>query len=224
MRGIVVSILVLIAASASSAAGIECRCFAPTAQQVTRFEERITDLPEPTYHYARYYAGLWLPPVTFRGETVIPSRIQAQFLPLKPGEESAIHIVGGGRLPPLRGEGCVASLDDPPLNDAFQIYARCNEPGGWTPGTQDIADLERRLALPKGAGPLNRYARHYAGVTESGIRLIRGVLVNSPTSSPGIFVGSEIELPLVAEDACNAIDVAYNPETKLSSASCHVTD
>lgn len=212
---------VLMAASKVTAAEDNCACFTPTVEQIAAFEERVAELPEPIYRYARYYAGWLLPPETVNGQTVMRRRIQGQFVPLKASEASAVHIVEGRRLPPLRGEGCIANVDIPPQNDAFLLFPRCNRPGGWTPGAAEIADLERRVVLPQGARPLDRYARHYAGVTDSGVRLIRAVFLDFAEGTPGINVESEIELPLIVEDGCAAIDVEYNPETKLSSVRCH---
>ena len=87
-----------------------------------------------------------------------------------------------------------------------------------------IAELERRLAMPEGTAPLARYARHYAGITESGVRLIRGVLLDAADSAPGVAIESEIELPLIETDGCGAIEVDYNPATTLASVHCHRTN
>lgn len=220
MRKVMLLVAVLGAASIGRAAENTCGCFTPTQEQIAGLEARITDLPEPIYHYARYYSGRSVPLATSKGQTVVQSRIQAQFLPLKPGEASAIHVVEA-RLPLLKGEGCIANLAVPPTDDAFEIYARCNRVGAWTPNAAEIAELERRLALPQGAAPLGRYARHYAGIADSGVRLIRGVFVDfAGATTPGIVVESEVELPLIAEDGCSAIVVEYNSETKLGSARC----
>jgi hypothetical protein len=216
--------VLLAAALAPMAAEQDCRCFTPTAEHIRPIEEGITDLPEPVYRYARYYAGVVLPPEPSKGQSAPRRRVLAEFVPSESGEPPAIHIVEDGHLPPLHGEGCIANLDVPPMSNAFEIYARCNRPGGWTPNAAEIADLERFIALPAGAEPLERYARHYAGVTDSGVRLIKGVLMAAPASSRGIALGSEIELPLIAEDGCAGIEVEYNPETKLASVHCHRSD
>jgi hypothetical protein len=225
MRGyLILSAVLLAATSAPIAAEQDCRCFTPTAENIRPIEEGITDLPDPIYRYARYYAGVVLPPEPSRGQGAARRRVLAEFVPSESGEPPAIHIVEDGRLPPLHGEGCIANRDIPPMNNAFEIYARCNRPGGWRPSTAEIAELERRLALPSGTAPLARYARHYAGVTESGVRLIKGVLLDAADSAPGIVVESEIELPLIEKDGCAGIEVDYNPETTLASVRCHKTD
>jgi len=224
MRKLALLAAILLGFPALGASGEDCACFTPTAEQISEIESRITDLPAPVYGYARYYAGRFLAPVTFRGQTVIPRRVDAQFRPPGAGDDPGIHIVAGGRLPPLRSEGCISYLDDPPSNDAFEIYARCNRPGGWTPSPAEIAGLETRLTVPVGTRPLDRYARHYAGVTESGVRLIRGVLVSAADGRAGITVETEIELPLVGDDGCGVITAQYNPDTQLGSIHCGKPD
>jgi hypothetical protein len=220
MRKFILLTAVLMAVPAATAAEEHCGCFTPTPEQVTAFEDRIADLPEPLYRYARYYAGWSFPPATFQGHTVVPLRIQAQFVPLKPGEASAVHIVEGHRMPPLQGEGCVANVGIAPVSTS-QIYPRCNQPGGWTPSATEIAELERRLVLPQDAAPLERYARHYAGVTDSGVRLIHAVFVDVDGTTPGVVIESEVELPLVADGGCGAINLDYNPATKQGSVRCN---
>ena len=69
--------LMAVLTAAPMAAGQEtgCGCFTPSLEEIARFEERVAELPEPVYHYARYYAGSLLPPVIFRGQAVVPRRI-----------------------------------------------------------------------------------------------------------------------------------------------------
>jgi hypothetical protein len=219
MRNIVFLACVVFAASASRAAEDDCGCFTPTAEQIADLETRITDLPAPVYDYARYYSG-WAVTATVNGRTVIRRYVQGQYLPLRGDAEAGIHIVEGRRLPPPKTEGCIANYDVPLLSDAFEIYARCNRPEGWTPDAAGIVALETRLALPPGAAPLARYARHYAGITESGVHLIQGIFVSAAGAVPGVVIESEVELPVIAGTGCDMIEVQFNPETALGSAHC----
>ena len=181
MRKFMPLMAVLAAVPMLAGAATGCGCYRPSLEEIARFEERVAELPEPVYHYARYYAG--------------------------------------------------SLLDAPPQSDAFQLAPRCNAPGGWTPGAAEIAELEHTIVLPHGAAPLARYARHYAGVTEAGVRLIRGVFVDGAgvapdaTVAPGVTVASEVELPAPSSgDGCHAIEVEHNPETKQASVHCSDTN
>jgi hypothetical protein len=220
MRKLMMLAALLAAASMVRAAEADCACFTPGAAEIVAFEERIAELPEPVYHYARYYSGRLLPPVTFRGQTIVPRRIEALYLPLRESEASGIHIVENGTLPPLKGEGCTTYIDTPPENDAFLLHPRCNAPGGWTPSADDIAALELRLTLPKDTAPLARFTRHYAGVTDFGTRLIRGVFVEAADGMGSVRVETEAELPYVLDDGCHVIAVDFNPETNQGSVRC----
>ena len=217
MRKLVL-IAVFAATSSARAAEHDCACFSPTQDQIVEFESRVTELPEPIYSYARYYSGR-------RSSTAsgkMQSWIEAQFVPVTASRVSGIQIVD--RLPALKEEGCIASIGVPPPDNVFQIFPRCNRPGGWTPSAADIDELERRIALPRGTAPLARYQRHYAGVIEAGMRIIKGAFVASPNAQPGIVIGSEVELPVVGADDCLTVAVAFNPQTKLSSVRCGEID
>jgi hypothetical protein len=220
MRYFMILAAILLAAPAIRAAEGNCGCFTPGIEEIIDLESRITDLPAPVYQYARYYSG-WSVTQIVNGKTVIRKFVQGQYLPVQ-GETSGIHIVEGRRLRPPKTEGCIANYDIPLLSDAFEIYARCNHPGGWIPSAEEIVELEGRLTLPKGAEALADYARHYAGVTEDGRRLVLGVLL-SGGEAPGITVESELEVPLANGSGCAAISVRYNPATKLSSVRCNET-
>ena len=220
MRKLIMLAAILAAASSVRAAAPDCACFTPSAAEIAVFEERIAELPEPVYRYARYYSGRLLPPVTFRGQIVVPRRIEALYLPLQGGEASRIHVVENGTLPPLKGEGCITHIDVPPENDAFLLHPRCNAPGVWTPGADAIAELERRMTLPNDAAPLARFVRHYAGVTDFGTRLIRGVFVEAADGMGAVSIETEAELPYVLDNGCHIVAVDFNPETNQGSVRC----
>jgi hypothetical protein len=216
-----VAAAVLLVSATATAQTDNCRCFTPNAEQIADLESRIMRLSEPIEHYARYYAGLVFPTAMYKGGAVIPLRIKVEFVPLKPGEQSAVHIVEG-KLSPLQGDGCVANVGIAPVPQKV-VQLLCAKPGGWTPGNEQIAELEANLMLPRGVAALDRYARHYAGVTVSGMRFIRGVYTNFPgTNPPGIYVASEVELPSIADGGCGIVSFQYFPETKeFARVSCN---
>src|SRR5262249_50427019 len=109
---------------------------------------------------------------------------------------------------------------------ASWISFNCVRPGVWVPGETEIADLESAMVLPFGL-EVGGYACHYAGVTENGRRMIRGVLVggvfHDPAEKPGIYVGAtEAELPAVADGGCDGIYLSYDPlARKMNSLECN---
>jgi len=68
---------------------------------------------------------------------------------------------------------------------------------------------------------LARYARHYAGVAEDGVRLIRGVFADAAGTVPGVIVESEVELPVPSEDAARDRSRAQSRD---ETASVHCSD
>jgi hypothetical protein len=186
----------------------------PTHEQIAAFEERITPVDFKT-RYARYYAGLNYGAVRFHSETFPDLFIQAQFIPLEPGEVTSVHILKGAKLPTLKGEGCVAGIQISPQPTQRPIELRCTAPGGWTPSEAEIADLERGLVLPARAFSLERYSRHYAGITTDGTPVIQAVFVAGIFGySPGIFIVSDVELPTISDGGCYVIMFRYDPVTK----------
>lgn len=111
----------------------------------------------------------------------------------------------------------------PPLRD--NGYAICTNPGAWEPRDADVAELERRLALPRQAGPLNTFVRYYAGIYQSGVRLIRGQFVKIGSFAefrrPERHIVSELEFPLIADGGCGVVNVEYNPQTRATRVFCN---
>jgi len=186
----------------------------PSQEQIADFERSISSV-DIDKRYARFYAGLNFGTVSFHNKTFPDLWIQAQFIPLRPGEIPSIHIIGNAKLPPLKSEGCIASDRLSPQPTARRpINLRCSAPGIWTPSDVEIADLERNLILPNGAYAIERYSRHYAGVTSGDKPMIRAVYVFTGDTfeySPGTFIESDVEIPTISDGGCRVIAILYDP-------------
>jgi hypothetical protein len=88
------------------------------------------------------------------------------------------------------------------------------------PSDGQIAELEGALRQ-KGVRLLD-YARHYAGVTEVDLRIIRGIFVAGDFSDekPGIYIESDAELPAIADGGCGVVHVRYVPSNKELTSRC----
>ena len=193
--------------------------FAPSPEQIAAVEAKIENLPQPLDRYARYYSGMMIG--VANGEPI--PEFFGRLRPLEPGEASIVRAEAN-QLGPLKAGGCILFRRLEPGHEGG--YTICAEPGAWEPTESDIDDLERRLALPRGADRLNRYERYYAGITRSGERLILGELVGDfgakrPTTRPGRYIISEVEFPLVADGGCYVIRLEYNPRTRRASVECN---
>lgn len=123
-------------------------------------------------------------------------------------------------MPPLQGEGCISMFD---AGGGSGMYFRCARQGAWTPSDAQIAELEE--VLRQNAGQRPGYARHYAGVTEGGRRIIRGVLVDAKMlrQGPGVYVESEVELPAIDDGGCWVVHVTYDPSNREMTWRCGYT-
>jgi hypothetical protein len=87
----------------------------------------------------------------------------------------------------------------------------------WSPNSDQIARLEKKLVLPPGTRPLRAYARYYWGTTEKGVKVIRGGLVLE--RQLGIHIVEQA--PSVNPDqGCRAVSVWYEPARDKVSAQC----
>jgi hypothetical protein len=108
----------------------------------------------------------------------------------------------------------------------------------WTPSDGQIAELEELFRLPAvelrrrfgnfdlgvPLGNLRDYARHYAGVTEGGRRIVVGVFVEAGWfhhEPAGIYIGSEAELPVIFDGGCGVITLRYDLSNKEIRAWCN---
>jgi hypothetical protein len=223
-------LLAFAAVFATAALGEDnCRCWTPDAQQIAAVEATIASRPLPRGsldRYVRYYAG-----------TISHDRrfIRGKLVPARGDDVPGAHIVEG-RMPPLQGDGCVTNSEP---GHGTWVYLNCASPGAWTPSDREIAELEGLLPLP--VSPLFRpgglsnpslvekalilqdYARHYAGVTEGDRRIIVGVFVIQRwlDETAGIYIGSDAELPHIADGGCGVITVRYDPSSKQIRSRCN---
>jgi hypothetical protein len=215
--------------------GDNCRCWTPDAQQVAAVEAAIASRSLPLgslNRYVRYYTG------TISHDHRL---IRGKLVPASSNDVPGIHIVQG-RMPLLQGDGCVTTILP---GGRTWAYLKCARPGTWTPSDAQIAELERLLRLPvkpsgvfPPSGPpfpdapdwalsraLSDYARHYAGVTEGDRQLIVGKFVTADADweTAGIYIGSEAELPLIADGGCSVITVRHDPSTGEIRSWCNGT-
>lgn len=93
-----------------------------------------------------------------------------------------------------------------------------------------IMDLERRIVMPQGALPLERYDRHYAYRTVDDRQLIvgefvrRGMIATRTNAQavkgvPNVFVTSLRGLPMINDGGCSVVTVAdvVQPEAPRTS-------
>jgi hypothetical protein len=210
----------------------ECRCWTPDAQQIAAVEATIASRPLPLGsldRYVRYYVG-----------TISHDRrfIRGKLVPARGDDVPGAHVVEG-RMPPLQADGCVTNSEP---GRGTWVILHCASPGAWTPSDREIAELEGLLPPPvstlfrPGSNPslvekalnLHDYARHYAGVMEGDRRVIVGVFVVQRLldlldehETAGIYIGSEAELPHIADGACAVITVRYDPSSKQIWSRCN---
>jgi hypothetical protein len=195
----------------------DCRCWTPEAKQVAAAEAIIASRPLPLGsldRYVRYYAG-----TISNGDRRF---IRGKLVPASGDDVPGVHIVEG-RMPLLQGDGCVTNSE--PGNGKW-VYLNCARPGAWTPSDRQIAELEGLVRLPFGQGGLlvlQDYGRHYAGVMEGDRRIVFGVFVipRWHNETAGIYIGSDAELPAIADGGCGVIHVWYDPSSKAIKSSCN---
>jgi hypothetical protein len=91
----------------------------------------------------------------------------------------------------------------------------------WSPKSDQIARLEKKLALPRGPRPIGDYARYYWGTTEQGTRVIRGTLVWG--QQIGVHIMDRPLRQSVTDQGCNWIFIRYEPINDTVSAQCDGT-
>ena len=94
--------------------------------------------------------------------------------------------------------------------------------GAWRPDQHILTRLESSIKLPADAKPLTSYARYYAGASERGRRVVRGVLVQRSDKKPGVSVVAPSDLPEIYDGGCGVIDLAYDVASEqIVSLECH---
>ena len=89
----------------------------------------------------------------------------------------------------------------------------------WTPKTDQIARLEKKLVLPPGASPLPKYGRYYWGETSKNGKVIYGTL--SLDRKPGLRVGTRRPTDYILDGGCNFVSVAYDLSKDRVTAWCN---
>ncbi|MDR3468827.1 MAG: hypothetical protein P4M07_23095 [Xanthobacteraceae bacterium] len=213
MRRLIFSFGIAAVLSTTAAGQDDCRCWTPNAEQIAGVEKRIMSKPLPLGsldRYARYYAGV----VDMSGDRKL---IRGKLVPLGTGDPTGIHVVEG-LMPPLQQEGCVISSEP---RVGTWIYFRCARPGAWTPSDAQTAELQETVRR-NFEGQSDKYARHYAGVTEGDHKFIVGVFVARHLSEePRVYVASEAELPLIADGGCGVVRMRYDPSNKQIEFVCN---
>lgn len=79
----------------------------------------------------------------------------------------------------------------------------------WIPTADDVEELEGKVQMPKGAAPLNRFTREYAGRIERGHRLIVGLY--SGSAGKIVIDKSPAELnDTTLDGGCGIVNVEYD--------------
>jgi hypothetical protein len=193
----------------------DCRCWTPSPEDIAAVEAKIAGrqtLPLGSLdRYARYYAGT----ISRRDSRYI----QGKLVPIGGNDAPGIHVVEGGVLPPLQGEGCVTDA----ASEGPGLSIKCARPGPWPPSDQQIAELEGLLQLPEKHYHLQDYARYYAGVTEGDRRIVIGVFLiplYRTYWTPGIHIVSDVYFPIAWDAGCALVNVRYDPSSKEISSRC----
>jgi hypothetical protein len=160
--------------------------------------------------YTRYYAA------------VGANGILGKLIPAGVNSRAGIHLTERRKLPGVPPEGCRTMYPS-----SAPVSVECAPPGAWTPSSGQIAELEGLLRRPEnGIYAVQDYARHYAGVTKDGRRIIAGVLVIPHKwrgETAGIYIESEFEIPRLLDGGCSVVTVRYEPSSKEIEASCNGT-
>jgi hypothetical protein len=90
--------------------------------------------------------------------------------------------------------------------------------GNWTPNSDQIARLEKKLVLPPGARALADYSRLYWGTTERGDQIIGGALVYG--RQLGIHLMKQPIRQSITDQGCNWIFVRFDLAKDKVTANC----
>ena len=79
----------------------------------------------------------------------------------------------------------------------------------WVPTTNDIAELEGKVQMPKGAASLSTFTREYAGHIEHGHRLIVGLYSGSGGNVVIHKLPEELK-DTTLDGGCGVVNVEYD--------------
>ena len=88
----------------------------------------------------------------------------------------------------------------------------------WSPNSDQIVRLEKKLVLPRGARALRDYGRYYWGTTEKGTRVIHGALVWG--QQIGTHIINHQIFQKATDQGCDWIYVWYEPAKDMISVRC----
>jgi len=95
--------------------------------------------------------------------------------------------------------------------------------GSWRPDRSLIAEIEAKLVMPEGAGPLSGYARQYTGVTEGGRAKVRGSFIAYgfvPRSTPPVTIVKEL-VPLIEDGGCAVVNLEFDVASTEMRLACN---
>ena len=87
-------------------------------------------------------------------------------------------------------------------------------PDNWLPSSEQVSFIEKKIHLPQEApGPLSRYERYYAGVTEDKKRLVYAELVfvdllganKSQAGGGHVHIVAQREIPEIKDGGCGVV-------------------
>jgi hypothetical protein len=216
------------------------RTWTPSAAEIAAMEAQMDKRQLPLGsldRYARYYAAV-AGNESILGRRLQPPGILDQYtrnyaaladdgsilgtlVPAGVNNRAGVHVMERGKLPVVPPEGCRTLL----YADFVGGVVKCARPGAWTPSNGQIAELEGLLRRSgNGAYALQNYARHYAGATENGRRIIVGVLVIPKRGdTAGIYIVSEVEFPRLLDGGCSVVTVRYDLSSNEIEAPCNGT-
>lgn len=105
---------------------------------------------------------------------------------------------------------------------AVSLLATEPSVGEWSPSVEMISSIETRVVMPKSAASLSRYSRYYSGVTLDGRRVVIGVFVLDPLTSPAVRIVPQDQLPSWRDGGCSVVKIVV-PEAAVAAsvrASC----
>lgn len=99
------------------------------------------------------------------------------------------------------------------------LTAAAPAPEDWTPTLAQVAVAERTMQLPKRAGGLGSFRRHYAGVVIDGRRVLRGTFISGRAGV--VIVANVAKLPVIFDGGCGIVEVWHDMTTARSESNCH---
>jgi hypothetical protein len=94
--------------------------------------------------------------------------------------------------------------------------------------TRLMDQIESKVRMPAGSGPVSRYARYYAFDTKGGVSALYTTHVDPQWKSLDLPVGqrrwlsNEAHLPAISEGGCSVVEVQFNSASEqVERVECH---